>query len=126
MKIRHRLPVSPMTSWDPAEDPDYEERVQRVTDQAEHAFRKAEEQLRRTQERRDKAATKAANLRAGNGRKSEIRKAERDLMRLEALVEERRRELQCLASQMRSAPASSAHRGRRGTPPPVVTPGELI
>ncbi len=126
MKIRHRRAAAPMTSWDPAEDPDYEARVQRVTDHAEHAFRKATDQLRKAQERRDKAAARAAALRADGGQKSAMRKAERDLMRLEALVEERRRELQCLASQMRSAPASSTHRGRRGTPPPAITPGELI
>lgn len=113
-------------SWDASEDPDYEARVQRVTEQAEHAYHKAEERLRRAQERRDKAAAKAVTMRARSARRSEIRKAERDLMRLEELVEERRRELQCIASQMRSAPASAKHRGRRGTPPPAITPGELI
>lgn len=117
MKIKHRVPSAAPRQT--TVDADYESEVQAATSRGEKEYRKACERLARAEARHAKAAAEQHGDRTR-------RKWRKRLMALEAEIEHRRAELRSLAGSMRSAPASSAHRGRRGTPPPVIAPGEVI
>lgn len=118
MKIKHRVPVK--TTLRDEVDETYEAEVQAATSRGEREYRKASERLARAEARRAKVAAEDHQSEPSR------RKWRKRLIALEAEIELRRAELQSIARSMRSAPASSPHRGRKGTPPPVITPGELL
>lgn len=109
MRIAHRVPVREAQSA--TLDPAYQAEVDRSTARAERAYAKAlrdlqraEGKLQRVQQSHDAKAIKLAT----------------------AIVELRRQQLEELEVQMRSAPQSATHRGRRSYRPVPTTRGSLL
>lgn len=121
-RSRHRAAPVPWAIPKPVElDESYEREVQQSTARLESRYRRA---LRRFEQA--EARLKVARERAQRPTPKRPAPKQHTLAELEALVADRRAELEEYRRMMVSVPASAVHRGREGYRPVPVTHREFV
>lgn len=115
MKLKHNVPASAYRS-DPV-TPEYQAEVDRSTDKAMVAWRRAQRRLEAAERRHLKAKQAVA--------RSSSRTKARELAVAAELVELRREELLAIEALMKAAPAAAQYRGNRSFRP-IPKPGGTL